>query len=82
MNKEWSELNKTMQAIIKSVSIHLSLQREMNSLNSRLQTFQNSLIWKNYIHIFLKYVKALRKCLNGYLMTNRKEKYQKKEKDI
>ena len=39
-------------------------------INSRLQTFQNSLIWKNYIHIFLKYGKALRKCLNGYLMMN------------
>ena len=71
-----------LQAIIKSVSIHLSLQREMNSLSSRLQTFQNSLIWKNYIPIFLKYVKTLRKCWNGYLMTNRKEKFQKKEKDI
>lgn len=70
------------QGIIKSVSIHPSLQQEMNSLSSRLRTFQNSSIWKNYIHIFSKYGKALRKCLNGYLMMNRKEKYRKKEKDI
>ena len=40
----------------------------MNSLNSRLPIFQSSLIWKSYIRIFLKYEKAPRKYLNGFLM--------------
>ena len=55
-------------AIIKCVSIHQSSQPEMNSLNSRLPIFQSSLIWKSYIRIFLKYEKAPRKYLNGFLM--------------
>ena len=124
MNKEWSELNKTMQAQIKRkdtykmgidtllslrsqlmqtlVSFREELRREdfnailfINADGYHSKTIAYS-IWhifriedivahtvineeeqvffagdyKERIHIFLKYVKAPRKCWNGYLMMN------------
>ena len=39
-------------------------------VKKRLRFFQNSLIWKNCTHTFLKYGKAPRKCWNVFPMTN------------